>query len=263
MKPQEVIESLLGRVASSEDGVAWFSEYEMSQWTAEGVHALQAQKLLKKGHDTKTAVCDGCEEACVLPVKSIQNSAGEIISFLLCTLRSDTNRVTVDTDKLKQWRGSVDRLSDFIAEDLGVHRSSTKQEDDSLYPIGLFHGDKRGQMLLLRLAHPLLLVAGEQSLPLSELVVYKEDGYSVNRTLVAQLVDAATTADKRYTPTQTRREARKLKTQERNERWHKAYRRLKRDNSAQTDTWIAHHIARDQKLSEGKSAETIRKQMKK
>ena len=263
MNPLEVMEILLGSVASSGDGAAWFTAHEMQQWPLEAVLALKAQQLLKRSRDAGMALCDGCEEACVLPVQSVRNSSGEAVSFLLCTLRSDTNRVTVDSSRLRQWRGSVERLCDFVAADLGINRSSTSQEDASLYPIGLFHGEQRGQMLLLRLDTPLMLVAGDQSLPFSELIIFEGDRYRINRDLVTQLVDRVTTGDERHTPSTVRREARKLKTQERNERWQKAYRNMKRENPTQTDSWIANKIARDQKLSEGKSAETIRKQMKK
>ena len=263
MSPQEVMEALLGRVTSSGEGVARFCAYEMRQWPPEAIQALKAQQLLKRSRDTNMALCDGCEEACVLPVQSVRNHAGEMVSFLLCTLRSDTNRVTVKPSRLRQWRASIERLCDFVATDLSINRSNASQDDDSLYPIGLFHGEERGQLLLLQLDTLLVLVAGDQSLHLSELIVFEGDCYRINRTLISQLVDHVAMRDERHTPSTVRREARKLKTQERNERWRKAYHKIKRENPMQTDSWIANQIARDQKLSEGKSAETIRKQMKK
>lgn len=263
MTPQEVMENLLGRIACSEDGVAWFAAHEVQQWPTEAVHALKEQQLLKRSRDANTAVCDGCEEACVLPVQSVCNSSGEAISFLLCTLRSDTNRVMVDSSRLRQWRAGIERLCDFVAADLGINRSKAHQEDDSLYPIGLFQGKQRGQQLMLRMDTPLMLVSGDHSVPLLDLTDFEQDRYTLNRTIVSQLVDHANTADERYTPSTIRRKAGKLKTQERNERWQKEYHRLKRKNPKQSDVWISNQIARNQKLSEGKSSETIRKQMKK
>jgi len=65
MNQQEVMEALLGRVTSSREGVARFSAHEMQQWPPEAVQALKAQQLLKRSRDIHTALCDGCEEACV------------------------------------------------------------------------------------------------------------------------------------------------------------------------------------------------------
>ena len=44
--------------------------------------------------------------------------------------------------------------------------------------------------------------------------------------MIRRLVDAATTADNRYTPSNARREARKLDTQAMYESWQKEYREL-------------------------------------
>jgi len=262
MNSLEVMEILLGRVTYSEDGVAWFTAHEMQQWPLEAVEALKGQQLLKRSRDAGTALCDGCEEACVLPVQSVRNGAtNEAVLFLLCTLRSDTNRVMVDSSRLRQWRASIERLCDFVATDLSINRSNVSQDEDSLFPVGLFHGEQRGQLLLLQLDTPLMLVAGDQSLPLSELIGFEEGHYRINRALVTQLVDHAT-GDERHTPSTVRREARKLRTQERNERWRKAYRKIKRENPTQTDNWIANQIAKLD-IAQGRDSETIRKQMKK
>src|SRR6185312_15998154 len=52
-------------------------------------------------------------------------------------------------------------------------------------------------------------------------------GYSVDREAIRQRADAATTGDSRYTPSNARREARKLDTQASYERLRKEFRALK------------------------------------
>ena len=74
-------------------------------------------------------------------------------------------------------------------------------------------GDKRSQMLCLKADGELALVAGSNALPLAELVRYRDSEYSMDSAMIRQLVDSATTADSRYTPSNARREARKLDTQ--------------------------------------------------
>ena len=80
--------------------------------------------------------------------------------------------------------------------------------------------------------------------------------------MIRQLVDSATTADPRHTPSNARREARKLDTQARHERWRKAYRDLKKKHPKMSDVWCSQQIAKGE-LGDGRSADTIRKHMKK
>ena len=75
------------------------------------------------------------------------------------------------------------------------------------------------------------------------------------------LVDAATTADPRYTPSTTRREAHTLDTQARYARWQKAYRALKQRRPRMSNVWYARQIAK-QAVAAGCHADTIRKHMK-
>jgi len=74
-------------------------------------------------------------------------------------------------------------------------------------------------------------------------------------------VDAATTADKRYTPSNARREARKLDTQAMYESWRKAYCALKNSRPKMSDVWYSLQIAKLE-IAEGRDADTIRKHMK-
>jgi hypothetical protein len=76
------------------------------------------------------------------------------------------------------------------------------------------------------------------------------------------MVDSATTADPRYTPSNAKREARKLDTQAMYEAWRKAYRDLKKKRRNMTDVWYSQQIAK-QGIAANKRAETIRKHMKK
>lgn len=65
-----------------------------------------------------------------------------------------------------------------------------------------------------------------------------------------------------YTSNTVRREARKLDTQAMHRRWQKAYQALKRMNRDKSDVWCSLQIAKTDN-PQGRSAETIRKHMKK
>ena len=74
------------------------------------------------------------------------------------------------------------------------------------------------------------------------------------------LVDTATTADPRYTPSTTRREARTLDSQARHARWQKAYRALKQRRLRMPDVWYSRRLVK-QAVADGCHADTIRKHM--
>jgi hypothetical protein len=132
-----------------------------------------------------------------------------------------------------------------------------------LLSIGVASGKKRIQMLCLRPEGDLILIAGNSGIPLPELVGFHDGRYSVDVALIRQLVDSATTADPRHMPSNAKREARKLDTQARHEGWQKAYRDLKKKHGRKmSDMWYAQQIAKGE-LGGGRSADTIRKHMKK
>ena len=86
--------------------------------------------------------------------------------------------------------------------------------------------------------------------------------YSVDGDMIRQVVDSVTTADPRYTPSNARREARKLATQALYEAWRKAYRDLKKQHRNMTGVWYSRRIEK-MDIANDRSAETIRKHMKK
>jgi hypothetical protein len=65
-----------------------------------------------------------------------------------------------------------------------------------------------------------------------------------------------------FKPRNGRREARKLETRNKHERWRKEYRRLVRKYPGQTDLWYSRKISQ-MSVAEGSSPETIRKHMTK
>lgn len=86
-------------------------------------------------------------------------------------------------------------------------------------------------------------------------------GDALDVQAVEQLVNTSTTSDARYTPSNVKREARKLETKARYESWQKEYRRRKKEHPDGSDTWCAIQISK-MPIGGGKSVETIRKNMK-
>jgi hypothetical protein len=261
MTPLEALLELLERIGASRGSAALVSEEELSRLPEEAVRELKSQKLLVKASPAASVVCPGCEQECTMPVHTLLSGTSPAVSFVVCDKRDDINRVAVSAERLRQWRCGVEAVGAFVARSLGLRSESQRKTDAGLWELGLVTGSKRSQMVCLRANEGLELVAGQNAVPLAELVRFRADGYSVDTEAVRQLVDAATTGDPRYTPSNARREARKLDTQALHESWRKEYRSLKQRRPKMSDVWYSQQIAK-MDIAKGRNAETIRKHMK-
>jgi hypothetical protein len=261
MMPLGALLELLARVRANHDGAALVSEEELSRWPAKAVQSLKSQKLLIKASPAVSVVCPGCEQECTMPVQTLPAGTATALSFVICDKRDDINRVEVRADRLRQWRCGVEAVAKFVALSLGLRPESQRKAGNGLWGLGLVAGKRRSQIVCLRANGALELVAGQNAMPLAELVRFGAEGYSVNCEVIRQLVDAATTGDARYTPSNARREARKLETQALHEKWRQEYRALKKRRPGMSDVWYSVQIER-MEFAPKRSAETIRKHIK-
>lgn len=261
MTPLEALLELLERIESGGDGTAVVSEAELSHWPAEAVRELRTQRLLVKASPAVSVVCPGCEQECTMPLHNVSSGVGKTALFVVCNKRDDINRVAVSAERAKQWRCGVDAVGAFVAQSLGLRAGVQRKADAGLWELGIVQGKKRSQMVCLRASTALELVAGQNAVPVAELVRFVAEGYSVDDEAIRQLVDAASTGDSRYTPSNARRETRKLETQARHKRWRKAFQTLKRSRPGRSGVWYSQQIAKLD-VADGCSAETIRKNIK-
>ena len=261
MTPQDALVELLARVGTLGGYPVLVSAEELSQWPAAAVAALKAQKLLMSARQAVSIVCPGCEQQCVMPVNKVPAGPRGAAAFVVCNKRSDINRVPIPSASMAQWRCDADAVAGFVATSLGLRRSAENPATAGLLNIGMTTGDERRQMLGLRADGELALVAGSNAIPLAELICYRDGAYSLDGALIRRLVDFASTADPRYTPSNARREARKLDTQAMYESWRKAYRELKKQRRNMSDVWYSRQIEK-MDTANSRSADTIRKHMK-
>lgn len=262
MTPQAALIELLERVGASQDNAVLVNDEDLTQWPIAAVSAMKTQGLLAKTKPAPSVICPGCERDCVMPVHIIPAKENlPARAFVSCDKRSDISRVTVSLEKLNQWQCTIDSVCQFIAICLGLRRSSQLTDNSSLSNIGIAKGIKRSQMLGLEAGDVLSLVAGNNRLPLIELIEYHDNAYSLDDAMIRHLVDSVTTADNRYTPSSAKREARKLDTQAMYESWQKEFRALKKKHPNMSDSWYSLQIGK-MEIANGRSAETIRKKMK-
>ncbi|MEC5214456.1 hypothetical protein RCH06_003019 [Polaromonas sp. CG_9.5] len=260
MKPVTVVIDLLDRLAAGRGDAVLVSDYDLGQWPPDVVVALKSQKLIIKARASTSAVCPGCERECAMPVEILPTTTRSPIAFIVCDKRSDTNRVPVPLDRLTQWQCSTQAVCGFVVNAVGM-RSAIKQTNDAdVWEIGVATGKKRSQMLCLQTKGALVLVAGGNALPLADFIGYANGAFLLNAVMVQQLVDTATTADPRYTPSTVKREARKFDTQAMYTAWQKAYRASKRNHPDKSDVWHSQQIAKTS-VAQGRDASTIKKNM--
>ena len=262
MKPVDALIELLDRVGANHGAAVLVNDDELRQWPSEAVKAMKSQKLVTRARPAASAICPGCEQECVMPVHTVPAAARSAVSFIVCDKRSDINRVPVSTSRLIQWQCNAELVCGFIAASLGLRRSGRQTANADLWEIGIATGNKRTQMLCLQADGGLTLVVGGNKVPLAELIRFCDGQYSLDGDIIRQMVDAATTADNRYTPSQAKREARKLETKALHASWQKEYRKLKRIKPGRTDSWYAQQIAK-MDIAQKRDPETIRKNMKK
>jgi hypothetical protein len=148
----------------------------------------------------------------------------------------------------------------FVATSLDPRQSEQRTSSDTLVNIGMVRGDKRSQMLALRLQHELALTAGNSTIPLADLVSFEDGSFAVDAVMVRQMVDTAPPADSRHTPTIAKREVRKADTQAIYADWQKEYRKLLKAKPGNTQNWYAKQIEK-MPIAQGRNYSTIKKHM--
>ena len=260
MTPQAALIELLGRVGARNGESVTVSTEELDQWPTAAVSAFKSQGLLLKARPVKSVLCPGCEQECSMPVHTPPSANTLATSFVVCDKRSDINRVPIPAARLALWRCDAQKVCGFIAASLGLLQTTVQPSEDGLLPIGMARGDKRTQMLCLRLYGQLALVVGADSMPMADVVGFEKGGFTLDQTVISQFVDAATTADPRHTPSTAKREVGKTATQAMYATWQKAYRAFCKKHPGKSDVWYAQQIAKTA-IAQGRDASTIKKNM--
>ena len=260
MTPVAALIELLGRVGARNGAAVTVNTEELNQWPTEAVIALKSQGLLLKARHAKSVICPGCEQDCSMTVQTLTRANAPASSFVVCDKRSDINRVPIPAALLALWRCDAQAVCGFVAASLGLQQTTVPPSEAGLLPIGMARGNKRTQMLCLRLDGHLALVVGADAMPLADVVGFENGSFTIDQAVVRQMVDAATTADPRHTPSTAKREAGKLDTQARYASWQKAYRALRKKSPNKSDVWYSQQIAKTA-IAQGLNASTIKKNM--
>jgi hypothetical protein len=170
--------------------------------------------------------------------------------------------VPVPAERLIQWQCSAYSVSGFVVSSLGLRQPVGQKDSDGRWKIGTVFGDKRSQMLCFEASSTLTLVVGNSKVPLAEFIEFHDSAYSLDAAPIQRLADSASTADDRYTPSNTGSEARKIDTQAMYESWRKEYHALRKKRPDISNLWHSQQIAK-MDIARNKAAETIRQRINK
>ena len=116
----EALAELLARLGAAPGRALALSGDELQHWPGDAVVALRAHGALRPGKPGDTAVCPGCERACVMPVQQRQRPGRPAAAFVVCDKRDDIGRVPLEPAHLERWRIDSQTLGDALAGLLGA-----------------------------------------------------------------------------------------------------------------------------------------------
>ena len=185
-----VLAELLARLAVAGSGVVEVPGDELAAWPQDDVAALKSHAVLLPGKPAESAICPGCERACLMPVQGLPRAGRPASLFIVCDKPVDINRVAVAPAALERWRVSVQSLADAISR-LLCGSPATAHGGGVGYRLGFIQGkqDRAALHLSVDANGPRLLVAGH-ALEVQDVLVLREQQLTVDQRLLARCVNA-------------------------------------------------------------------------
>lgn len=263
MTPADVLQEILRRLGPEGDTVlAW---EQVRRWPNGAIEAFQEAGWVVPITAATMVECSGCEENCFKPVHVLPARNGQPArAYVACDEPPALGRVKIHLSRLKQWQVTGAQLAYWLTGALGLKGKPEWDQASGVFTLGNLQGKKRLGALQFDPAAPVSLKVSGHVRPLSEVVDFEQHHPIIDRAAILGTVDLPPLSESagRYQSSTARRDARKLDTQGMHERWRKAYRILTRKHRDKSDVWCSLQIAKTENPL-GRSAETIRKHMKK
>ena len=117
--PGAALPELLARLGAAPGHALVVTADELERWPPDVVAALKAHAVLRPGKPSDTALCPGCERACVMPVQQRMRPGQPAAAFIVCDRRDDIGQVRLAPSHLERWRADGQTLGDALAALLG------------------------------------------------------------------------------------------------------------------------------------------------
>ena len=265
MTENGLLEHIFGRLSHSDLGEALFGADETADWPDGALAVLTKAGLLRPAQPAQVIECDGCERNCFMPV--IVRPADGVRparAFISCDKPEDVGRVPVDMSRLAQWTITGGLLAKSLARLMGFTKAPQIDGTGKRWALGMLKGKQHKGQVALAVENGISLKVAGRDIPLAEVLTLNNGKFEADTDELLCLVDkpAMPLGASDYKPSVARREARKLETQDQYRVWQRSYKELKRNRPGMSDVWYSQQFAK-QDIAAGRSADTIRKHMKK
>jgi hypothetical protein len=236
----------------------------VQQWPDGALDTFLQLGLLIPASTAQSIECDGCENHCFMDVITLPvNDPALTRAFVVCDdaeMQSQMGRITVPLTRLQQWQGSVKQLAKVIAGLLGLKDKITFSANQAVINLGMLKGQNGRRHVTLNCAD-LSLEINQHAVPVNGVLYFDSKVLVIDQNRIDDLVNRVSLdKGKKYTPSTSKQEARKLATQAMHQDWKDAYIRLNDEYPNKTDRWCADKIAK-MDIALGRSPGTIRKNM--
>lgn len=259
----DVLQEILQRLGPEGDTVlAW---EQVRRWPKGAIEALLEAGWVAPIAAATMVECSGCEENCFKPVRVLPARSGQPArAYVGCDEPPAMGRVKIHLSRLRQWQVTDAQLARWLTGALGLKGKPERDQASGVFTLGNLQGKKWLGALKFDPAPPVALKVSGHAIPLSEVVNFEGNHPIIDGASIQGMVDLPPVSEAagHLQSSTARREARKLNTQAMHERWQKAYRGLKKKHRDKSDVWRSLQIAKTDN-PQGRSAETIRKHMKK
>ena len=259
-EPAQLLRTLLATLGPNGRDPLLVTRSETAHWPPSLFNALLETALIRPAGSANIVVCPGCDHACAMNVNSDTHpQTGNSRAFIVCDRRDDMGFIGLDPCDLKQWQLSRRQLADFLVRNLSLTPTGVSVDAPAI-ALGWTTSKHGRRHVCLQFEGTPQLSIDNGTIPLDQLVFWNGTAIAVDHESFRLIADQRPKAA-RHVRSNVRREARKLDTLDRRQRWQKEYRRLKQEKPWWSDEAIAAFIA-DSDPEPKRKPGTIRRYMK-
>ena len=257
--PEEILTGLFDSAAnSSTSRGAMITHDEAKRWPEGMIAQLVAAKLIKPSTMAENVICYGCSQQCYRPVVAIPSGRKrEKRYYINCDQMPEVAPMVVLPRNLTRHRVSSFQFAGFIANEMGFDTPSQPDKNGKIN-LGTINGRHGRRRIFFETKYEIALKVGAAVVCLSDVVRWHNGMLFFDRDVMQAYIGVpmAMSAEKPYMADTTRREASKILTRRRYQKWALEAQRIHREKPQLTKSAISKIIAK-LPMGEGRAAGTI------
>jgi len=134
--PSSLFSILLEQLEYAKGGIVYLAPERLQKFDPLAIASLQSAGLMQKSPPLIDILCEGCEQACIMPVQIRNDKKDKPVAFIVCDKRDDIGRVPMDFSRLEMQIFTLAGLADWLALTLPTDRSPQEIDAGILYNLG-------------------------------------------------------------------------------------------------------------------------------